>query len=64
MSEEVISHIFEKYYQSPESRVGQGLGLGLSIVKRITELCGGTLAVRSAENEGSTFTVTLPLHSS
>jgi signal transduction histidine kinase len=60
MGEEVMSHLFEKYYQGHEGQVNHGLGLGLSIVKRITELCGGTIEVRSAENEGSTFTIMLP----
>ena len=36
-------------------------GLGLSIVKEYTELNGGTISAKSTENEGSTFTITLPL---
>ncbi|MFZ7102081.1 MAG: sensor histidine kinase [Peptococcaceae bacterium] len=60
MGEEVMSRLFEKYYQGLEVRGSQGLGLGLAIVKRITELCGGTIEVRSTENEGSTFTIMLP----
>ncbi|MBQ3520485.1 MAG: HAMP domain-containing histidine kinase, partial [Firmicutes bacterium] len=38
-----------------------GLGLGLSIVKRIVELCKGTITVRSKVGEGSIFTVILPM---
>lgn len=38
----------------------QGLGLGLSVVKAFIELHGGTISVRSAPNQGSTFTLTLP----
>jgi signal transduction histidine kinase len=60
MSEEVMTHIFDKYYQGSKSYTAQGLGLGLPIVKRITELCGGTIKVISAENEGSTFIIMLP----
>ncbi|MFI0222139.1 ATP-binding protein [Streptomyces lydicus] len=37
-----------------------GTGLGLSIVKSIAEAHGGTVSVRTAPGEGSTFTVTLP----
>lgn len=60
MSEEVVSHIFEKYYQEADANTRQGLGLGLSIVKRIIELCDGTIEVTSEKNKGSTFIVTLP----
>ena len=58
MSEEVQAHIFDKYYQGGG---GKGLGLGLSIVHRIVELCGGSIQVRSAVDQGSAFTVRLPL---
>ncbi len=61
MSEEIQAHMFDKYYQGDPSHTGKGLGLGLSIVHRIVELCGGRIDVRSRENEGSTFTVVLPL---
>ena len=37
-----------------------GVGLGLTITKAITTAHGGTLAVVSAEGEGTTFTLTLP----
>jgi len=59
-----LPHIFEPFRQaeSPRTRVHGGLGLGLSIVRYITEAHGGTV---SAESEGlgrgTTFTVTLPV---
>jgi signal transduction histidine kinase len=38
----------------------QGLGLGLSIAKRLTELHGGALVIESRKGEGTTITVRLP----
>ena len=61
MSEEIQKHIFNPYFQGDSSHSRQGLGLGLSIVKRIVELCRGTIEIESVINEGSVFTVKLPL---
>lgn len=60
MDEETLKHLFEPYFQGDASHSKKGLGLGLSIVKRIVELCGGDIVVESAIGEGSLFTVTLP----
>ena len=60
MTEDVQKHIFEKFYQGDSSRKSEGNGLGLPLVKRIVELCKGTVTVKSVPGEGSTFTVTLP----
>lgn len=61
MSEEVMRHIFEKFYQGDPSRGEEGNGLGLALVKRILDLCGGSIRVASAPGEGAEFTVLLPL---
>lgn len=61
MTEEVQKHIFEKFYQGDNSRKAEGNGLGLSLVKRIVELCNGTVSVQSMPGQGATFSVTLPL---
>ena len=60
MSADVQLHIFDKFYQGDPSRRQEGNGLGLTLARRITELCGGGIAVSSAPGRGSTFTVTLP----
>lgn len=60
--EEEIPFIFESFRQvGPPSALGHGgVGLGLAIVKRLLKLLGGQIEVKSALNQGSTFTVTLP----
>jgi signal transduction histidine kinase len=50
---------FEQLESGPE-RHYQGSGLGLSLTKKLVDLMGGTVSVRSALQKGSTFTVVLP----
>lgn len=61
---DLLPHIFEPFTQAPQEidrRVG-GLGLGLSIVKRIVELHGGAVRAYSAgTGQGARFSVELPL---
>ena len=61
MQPEVLAHIFEKFYQGDPARSVQGNGLGLALVKRIVDISGGSIKVRSASGKGSAFIVTLPL---
>ena len=53
--------IFEKYRRAREAVLTEGSGLGLFIVKAIVEGHGGSVAVDSAVEGGSTFTIRLPL---
>lgn len=57
---EHMPKIFDRFYRADAARSGSnGYGLGLSIAKRIAELHGGSISVRSQKGKGSTFTVHL-----
>jgi len=55
--------LFTKFYRTQTAKTSntRGSGLGLYLVKSYAEAWGGTIAVKSTEHEGSTFTLTLPL---
>jgi two-component system, OmpR family, sensor histidine kinase BaeS len=60
---EDLPFIFERFYRGP----GGGLGIGLTIVKELTEANGGTVEVKSEKGKGSVFTLRFPgtnLHNS
>lgn len=57
MSQEVGSHIFEKFYQGDTSHATEGNGLGLALVKRIVDIIHGEISVSSVLGEGTAFTV-------
>jgi DNA-binding response OmpR family regulator len=63
ISRDGLERLFKPFSQieSGLARKYEGAGLGLSVVKRLAELHGGTVAVESALGEGSCFTVWLPL---
>ncbi len=62
MTPEVLSHLFEPFFT--RRRDGRGTGLGLSITYRIVEDHGGSLIPSSSGvDQGSTFTLTMPLQS-
>jgi two-component system, OmpR family, sensor histidine kinase SenX3 len=57
-----LDRIFERFYRvdRARSRTTGGTGLGLSIVRHVATNHGGSVAVRSVEGEGSTFTLRIP----
>lgn len=63
ISEDDITHIFEKFYRSSDEMVrkNRGDGLGLSIARQIVELHEGEIRVSSKKGEGSHFTIVLPV---
>ncbi|MCL1997459.1 MAG: HAMP domain-containing histidine kinase [Turicibacter sp.] len=57
MSEETARRVFDKFYQGEKSHANVGNGLGLSLVRSIVELCGGSVRVESEVGVGSLFEV-------
>jgi signal transduction histidine kinase len=58
---EKLPHIFERFYRGDESRSAAGNGLGLSLALATVRSHKGNIDVESTPQQGSTFTVTLPL---
>lgn len=59
---EKVSQIFDRFYRAEQKvHTLQGTGIGLSIVKEIIELHGGTISVESTPGQGSKFTIRLPM---
>jgi two-component system heavy metal sensor histidine kinase CusS len=57
---EHISRVFDRFYRIDSSRSSQGAGLGLALVKSITDLHGGSATVTSEANRGTSVTLTFP----
>jgi signal transduction histidine kinase len=59
-----LEHIFERFYtvDKARSRRWGGAGLGLSIVRTIVEKHHGTISVTSVVDEGTTFSIRMPIH--
>ncbi len=62
MSEEILSHIFEPFYREDVSRTRStgGTGLGLTIAKRVANLHGGNVTVKSVIDKGTEFVIQIP----
>jgi two-component system, OmpR family, phosphate regulon sensor histidine kinase PhoR len=53
------ARVFERFYRGSGILEGEGFGLGLSIAKRMVDVMGGRIGLRSEQGKGSTFWVTL-----
>ena len=62
ISDNDLPHIFDRFYRTDQARSSEtgGIGLGLSIAKKIVELHGGRLEAESELGKGSVFRVYLP----
>jgi signal transduction histidine kinase len=60
MSADQLARVSERFYRADASGAIAGTGLGMSIVKEIIELLGGTLVMTSTPGEGTTVTLWLP----
>ena len=54
-------HLFEKFFRASNAENKEGTGLGLHIIKSYLQLLGGRISFVSVQNEGSTFTIYLPI---
>ena len=61
MDREVISHIFEPFYQGNDHG-NVGSGIGLSLVKMIVDSVDGVISVESTNGMGTTFHISVPIH--
>ena len=59
LNKDQLQTIFNRFYQSNDSN--KGAGIGLSLVKELTELHGGKITVKSSLNDWTTFTISLSL---
>ena len=55
------TRLFEPFFRVPGQDEKSGAGLGLSVVKKIVEAHGGTVAVESVPDQGATFSFTMPI---
>ena len=61
ISAQDLPYIFDAFYQGKSNSRSMGTGIGLSLVKQLVEAMNGTVSVESEENNGTKFTINLPI---
>jgi two-component system OmpR family sensor kinase len=61
LDDEAMQHVFDRFWQADEARVGAGAGLGLAIVAAIATEHRGTAIAANADGGGAVFTIELPI---
>ena len=59
ISEEALTHIFDKFYQGESSHISEGNGLGLALAKKILSISNGEIFAENINGGGCRFTVIL-----
>jgi two-component system heavy metal sensor histidine kinase CusS len=60
MAAEHLPRVFDRFYRADSSRSSEGSGLGLALVKSITDLHGGSATIESELDRGTTVTLSFP----
>lgn len=61
MTEEQVSHIFERFYRAEKSGQVPGSGLGMSLVKEIVTILGWSVSIDSELGQGTRVTLSIPI---
>src|SRR5207248_11666765 len=61
LSDDALTHVFDRFWQADKARAGTGAGLGLSIVAGIAAEHGGRATAANAADGGAVFVLRLPL---
>ena len=61
LTSDQMAHMYDKFYQGDKSHTREGNGLGLALVRQITELLGISISANSKKGHGTTFILELPI---
>jgi signal transduction histidine kinase len=61
IADDDLEYLFERFWRKDKSHTAAGFGLGLSLAQKIIELHEGEIEVDSELNQGSIFTIAIPI---